>query len=476
MSQGERVIVRALLGYARRSINYLVEPLDDQTYRALTDDDPLFNDIQYIIDSLEYRMSECTNEIVAQLETMNEHLSILPSYIPYLGVLQLISNYIGAMVSYLYDVKVSAAGIDADTDNLAGLLTALQGIDADTDNLSYLEKLTCICFQLGLLPTIPGDIPIDDDDSYPPLPVPDDTSPFPGGSSDACAIAQLSWQAVWELMTEIVLPSARTAFDDLGPLVAAALIGWAGGPIAIAGVYVVAETIQELLELGYTYSEENYINWLFSVKDDWICEVYGVLNSGGSESAAIAAMRAMVDASSTISYGDKLATKLFVPACARGAAAAYVAGTDWATENVTPGACDDCDPAPGDYVWSGVGCPDDDDFDSLVCVGGFPCVDVAKEVSTLPPNVEYDSETTAFNFVIWARGTGTYGGDVAMRMRKVSNNDVLYTYPFTVAISADRQIFSDTISTPPSEDVYFDFYTPGSGVARIEMLSVTRVP
>lgn len=163
---------------------------------------------------------------------------------------------------------------------------------------------------------------------------------------DACAIAQLYFAATYELMTELVLPAARSTFDNLVPVTAGVIAGMIATPAVGLAMYAVAETVQELLELGYVVAEENYRNWLWSVRDNWVCTAYYALLDGGtSHTIASSVYDAIVEPSTSISVGDKVATALFGGALAVNVAKkAYDDVTAWSIENWEFGFCSDCRP------------------------------------------------------------------------------------------------------------------------------------
>lgn len=223
------------------------------------------------------------------------------------------------------------------------LMSYLNGDEVQAILEEMSAALQCLCLSSRNVNAVPGGIPDDGDiEGFGPLAPTDSPEAFSGDASDACAIGQLVWAGTWELMTEMVLPAARFGFDGLAPALAAVLIGWAGGPVAIFGIWIFAETIQELLELGYNSAEAEYTNWLFSVKDDLTCLIYTSLTQGGSDASTIAAIKQFVDDASSISAGDKLVTKLIAPGVYRAAKVAWAGQTAWALENVTAGACVNC--------------------------------------------------------------------------------------------------------------------------------------
>lgn len=176
----------------------------------------------------------------------------------------------------------------------------------------------------------------------------------------SCNVAQLLYALGYELITEIVLPASRFAFDTLVPAVATLIVAVTGGlglP-AIAGVYLTIELIQELFELGYNAAESNITNWLWSVKQEMVCTAYAVLLAGGTAGdVAQAVYNDVVEPSGSISHGDKLICRLFFSSwIITNASIALDQGTPWADENTTAGYCSVC-AVPGLHVWSFPPCP-----------------------------------------------------------------------------------------------------------------------
>ena len=164
--------------------------------------------------------------------------------------------------------------------------------------------------------------------------------------TECCETAQLFFALGYETITEIVLPASAYAFDTLAPAVAALVIGVTGGLAApaIVGVYLYVELIQEIMEIGYKAAESNLDTWMWSVKDDIICNAYYALKSGMTAKQAAAMVYDMVIApSESISYGDKLICKLFFSGWTMtNADIARSKDSTWAQENIVAGYCAAC--------------------------------------------------------------------------------------------------------------------------------------
>jgi len=168
---------------------------------------------------------------------------------------------------------------------------------------------------------------------------------------DACAIAQLWFEWGYQVITEQVLPASRWGFDYLVPAVAGFIALAIGGPPAAMGVYAVAEFIQELMEIFYRGAETNLVNWMDTNKHDIVCSLFGGLLIGDFASSIwTATFDAQIAPAEDISYGDKLMLHLFMGSWAgSNALLAFDAETEWSTDNVIEGYCDEC-PASWD-VW-----------------------------------------------------------------------------------------------------------------------------
>lgn len=226
-------------------------------------------------------------------------------------------------------------------------------IDAIDRNTAAIEALQCVCVSLQRNQS--GELWGNDvvqylqDGTVIPTTDQPDESITAQQDADACAIAQLYYAFAFEVITETVLPAAASTFDTLIPILAGVIAGIASGGMAAIAMYGVAELVQELIELQYVVAEENYRNWLWSVKDEWICEAYQMLKDGANASSIAATIAAtVIEPSTEISFGDKLVTKLFGGILAvRNAKAAWEGQTSWAQNNVTPGYCAICpEPVP----------------------------------------------------------------------------------------------------------------------------------
>lgn len=302
-----------------------------------------------------------------------------------------INWYAGAITSASYYLGVTDNEMETITDRVQDLEGRLMTVicsqdivDAIDRNTTAITELQCICtslkdaYKTGTFSESMQQL-LDNGTVEPVLTWPDETISAQQDNA-ACAIAQLYWRFTYETMTEVVLPAARTTFDDLLPLLAGFIGGVITTPVGGIAVYAIAEMVQELLELGYTVSEENYINWLLSVKEEWVCAAYFMLKDGANASAIASKVNQEVITPSTeISLGDKVATRVLGSTYAvRQAKQAWAEQSSWALNNVDPGFCTSCEePLPANCT-SFKPCTLTDwnipDSQWLVCNGDYPQV------------------------------------------------------------------------------------------------------
>lgn len=177
---------------------------------------------------------------------------------------------------------------------------------------------------------------------------------------ERCALAQLWYQGLWEMMTEAVLPSLRTAWSSLLPAAAFALATWTGGitfPVVL-GVWAFASLLSQLLDVAYDVAESNIQNYMMGARHDITCAMYFAFAEGSQlgDVAEAAYQRAFADAPD-LSYGDKLILRLFGWVTLLGVKRAREEATPWAEFYVVPGYCADCEEEPepdieGDDWWA----------------------------------------------------------------------------------------------------------------------------
>jgi hypothetical protein len=167
---------------------------------------------------------------------------------------------------------------------------------------------------------------------------------------ERCGLAQAIYGLGYQKVTEAFLPGFRLAFDTLIPALAGIIALWLPGvgiPAAI-GVYVVAELVQELLEIGYDIAETNLTNWLWNSKQDLVCGLYAALAAGGDTQAAwMTVYNDLVKDNPELSDGDEVIIKWGLgPATQSVARKAQTENTARYQEVVDPGYCAVCPEEP----------------------------------------------------------------------------------------------------------------------------------
>lgn len=231
-------------------------------------------------------------------------------------------------------------------DSLQELVSDLEGnlMDCEQFTTDLQEILDWVRLQAAL----PGGSFSEDEEAAFPYTDEIEDDELTPAEEEACAIAQLWFEWGYQTITESVLPATRWGFDYLIPALTAFIATAIGGPAAGAGVWVLAEFIQEIMEIGYRGAETNLVNWMDTNKEDIVCVLFKMLVENGYASAIWQRVEDLViDPAEDISYGDKLMLSLFMGTWAGGnASRAFEAETEWATSNVEEGYCDECPELP----------------------------------------------------------------------------------------------------------------------------------
>jgi len=236
---------------------------------------------------------------------------------------------------------------DATWNDIQALVDDLEFRLMDTCELQDLiDALECICTataalnanqqQAGFGGTLPEEIT--QYFPYESVPVPTD----PQVDETACALAQLTWQEMYEQITEVILPYSKLGFEGALACASALAAAATGGVYLIIGEVLIATGFFALIETAYGAAEKNIINWLFSAKDELICIGYFGWRDGGQQGASDA-IEAFIESAEVISFGDKVAAKLALSLALPIARIAEAANSQWAQDNVEPGACDLCE-------------------------------------------------------------------------------------------------------------------------------------
>jgi len=314
LSGPQLAILLSLLGYADRRITWVSTYYDDY---YLTPTNEEWDTIQALIADLEDTlMSDCVTPLVEALEGINTTLASLVTAM-------------GPMEAEL----TSIAG------NVGDLLGPLQCICAKDTNLSITNVIS---------PDWPD--------------YPDAEKVFGWGTElpvatipalvdeEACALAQCVYQAGFELVTEVFLPIFGAGYGDLLPAAAAAIAVFTGGvtlPIVI-GVYALTDLLQELGEIAWEAAEANLINWMFTHKQDIVCELYNNIKVGGTgtqiwQSVADDIVAPAVD----LSAGDKVLVNFWFGIIGNYAARiAQTLNSTWYQSVPEAGFCEACEEPP----------------------------------------------------------------------------------------------------------------------------------
>lgn len=225
LSDYERVILRSILNYARRSINYLVSELGGGYYVALSDDDTEFNDIQYIVDELEYKlMVDC--DISVKLDDVIEELAS-----------------IGACVCKLARTAIGTVGASDAIDELGAI-----GLDTNDDEFD--NDVSAVV------------------------------------NDNACLLARAVWAFIWEIHTETFFPNLD-GLTDLTYLVVTTSSAFAflTGLVSLPAT-AIAAIVAYLLNWVTSAVEADWTSAFYSCRDDFICALYSVYDAGGWDGRA----------------------------------------------------------------------------------------------------------------------------------------------------------------------------------------------
>jgi len=297
-------------------------------------------------------------------------------------------------------------GCDEFTSLMADLLAAMQCVCSNT-GLEYGSPLTPIIYQEYFdQDTLTGD------DLYPGY-----TSEV---DAERCAIAVLTYEMCYEILTEIVQPAQNATQDFLLPAVLALIIVAAGSPALLLPGGAVYLMVNALIDAWVEGQLANVVNELVSNKQELVCAVYEALD-GGDFRAAEAAAWEVIDDMTGISVIDKLVFKAcFAPWCFRATQVAYGASTDWAVARLDPGLCETCGTTPAIYsfTWEFPPCPQDwmGDFD---CWNGHLCMNATEQPAYTPNWLILEADDLELCAEIWYtsnRGSGK--NVVAVRLQR----------------------------------------------------------
>lgn len=298
LSEGDIELIRVLLGYARREINWAVDMSGLPAY-YMTPDDAQLENIEDKIEQMEGRLMAviCVQDIVEAIDTLESTLQ---------GGLECICN-------------------------------AMQAVQANTVQNAGEELLTGVSEEL---------LTFEDN-------VPDFTPPTE--NADACNAAQCAWWFVYEYVTEIAGPLADLA---LGTIVTLALGKLAVIMAGVAEIFRInpAQLIALITDIAQGLvgsTEAQIVNFLLASKDEIVCRLYwGFVNE--NLDGAIEEVGDIIDASD-LSSAAKTGLKRGFSKPFVYLAAAFRDGS-WGSQRVEEGYCDDCPIIEGcldfcDPVW-----------------------------------------------------------------------------------------------------------------------------
>lgn len=178
---------------------------------------------------------------------------------------------------------------------------------------------------------------------------------------ERCAVAQLTYWAAYDFLTEVTVPLSDTLVDIILPASMLALATMIGTSLLGIPIALFIAVLAALIFLYAEAAEANVINEYWAFKEELICALYNGLDLSyrSAESEAV-----QVIADMDIGPTDKvLLHTMLAPWAIALAQTAYDNGTAWAAGHVDAGACDDCDIEEGvDWFAQRIYYPDGDVF------------------------------------------------------------------------------------------------------------------
>lgn len=178
---------------------------------------------------------------------------------------------------------------------------------------------------------------------------------------ERCAVAQLTYQAAWDFLTEVTVPLSDTLVDIILPASMLALATMIGTSVLGIPVAIFIAVLGALIFMYTEGAEANVINEYWAFKEELICALYGGLATSyrAAEAEAVEVIAEM-----EIGPTDKvLLHTMLAPWAIALAQKAFDNETSWAIGHVEAGACDDCDIEEGsDWFAQRIFYPDGDVF------------------------------------------------------------------------------------------------------------------
>ena len=178
---------------------------------------------------------------------------------------------------------------------------------------------------------------------------------------ERCAVAQLTYWAAYDFLTEVTVPLSDTLVDIILPASMLALATMIGTTVLGIPVALFIAVLAALIFMKAEEAEANVINEYWAWKDELICALY----NGLEQSYRVAESEAVeVIAKMSIGPTDKVLPHTMLAPWAIGLAQkALDNATAWSSSHIEGGACDDCDIIEGtDWFAVRVPYPDGDAF------------------------------------------------------------------------------------------------------------------
>ncbi|GAG98291.1 unnamed protein product, partial [marine sediment metagenome] len=216
-----------------------------------------------------------------------------------------------------------------------------------------LEAMQCVCNSVTANPGLsPGIQPVIDDYVTDGVLIPGDIyGEDTEVSAERCAVAQLTYHQMYEILTIYLQPFQETSAD----VMLGVILGWLAIAVGTAGlgipVAVIAAVLLGLADMAVEASLTAIRSALSANEDELICALYRGLQTDYASAQAEA--RVILDGIEVLTYVDKVILgQLMAPWAIYLAAIAHGNETTWATSNVTAGVCDDCDEVEGSGWWA----------------------------------------------------------------------------------------------------------------------------
>lgn len=237
---------------------------------------------------------------------------------------------------------------------VAELEETLMGCEAITTLLTdMLAAMQCVCQatrDIANSVTLMSPVIEDYIDDGTLIPV-DIYGPDTAVSTKRCAIAQLTYQQMYDVLTIYLQPFQETSVDVMLGIILAGIVVTVGvGAVAIPAAVIVA-VLLGLADMVVEGSLTAVRNAISSNKDELICGLYRGLQT--DYAAAQAEAHVIFAGIGVLTLADRIILgQLCAPWAIWLAATAWDNATVWALSNVDAGACDDCLEEEGDDWWA----------------------------------------------------------------------------------------------------------------------------